>query len=492
VREHVLGYESLTKGLSDAEIDTLMQQEDQFVDQLCFSAIAEGNRFGFLEKVMNKLNRHESNGAKKAIAALIRGPVPFDRQEGDLWSRTPTLGSGETNLVQLLTDGVAGKGYAKWKDMGAAKTLALRGNAGDWGAVRDAYDSWAKQGNNDLHAEVLARAMYMLDADRTVSYLINQLTSKEHSRMGCALASAAQLGLEVFVKPIEDSQHHDLYTTQGRVGPGHYLYKYALHRCRGVHRWTLMKNQDGKFYIDKEGDTVAVVCGVLLKRSQFEVPLEVQRTRKEKLSEEDYRRWMHREKLACVIDIIIDPLLDQYAKRLYISASQNEICAATNYFERVAQKEKAGIRAQQREIENDLRTGVVPEEEREKLESRKLMLKNALRIIESVEVAESSGQIDFAEYYVKRQKTYESLYQQFGGEVIVCQPEGFKEGIETRYYPLDAFHQLATLAEKEGKLVYHDPGFMQDLLQTVFQKHQYEILPPDQVKGVFMRWKKGH
>jgi|GEM_PF-5574437 len=236
-------------------------------------------------------------------------------------------------------------------------------------------------------------------------------------------------------------------------------------------------------------DAVAVVCGVVRTRSDFEVSPEVQTWKKNILSAEEFKRWAQKEQMACLLDKILDPLLNQYAEKQNIRVSQDEICAATNYFGYVSRKEKDGLKATRLSIENDLRSGTLSEEQREKLQSRKQVLDDALQIIESIEVAESSRGIDFAKFFVGRQKAHDALYRQFGGDVIVCQPEGFKEGIEPRYYPLDGYLQLIKLAEKDGSLIYKDRGFMQDLLQNVFRKGLYQTLPPQQIEGVFMKWK---
>ena len=243
--------------------------------------------------------------------------------------------------------------------------------------------------------------------------------------------------------------------------------------------------------VDLSGnDEITVVCGVSLKRSDIEVSPEVQTSKKNILSEEEFKRWTQKEQMAILFDRIINPLLRQYAEKRNIHASQDEICDATNYFNRVSRKEKDSLKTTRLSIENDLRAGTLSEEQREKLQSRKQVLDKALQIIESIEVAESSREIDFAKYFVGRQKAHDALYRQFGGDVIVIQPEGFKEGIEPRYYPLDAYLQLLRLAERDGSLIHKDRGFMQNWLQHVFLKNQYQILPPEQVDGIFLKWRR--
>ena len=104
---------------------------------------------------------------------------------------------------------------------------------------------------NDLAA--IAQAMAESDLAKTLDFLLSQL-DLDYSRKEQTSAAIAGLGAIADPGSLAPLLAF-LKTGAGTSFEGHSYYKpyiaYALHRCRGIHRWRLVKDPSSTYSIEK-------------------------------------------------------------------------------------------------------------------------------------------------------------------------------------------------------------------------------------------------
>jgi hypothetical protein len=251
----------LPQSFQDEEIVELFKQNDPVVDDFCLEAIAVGQRLQMLDVVVEQLNHRDSDTAKKTIAQLISGPNPLDG-EGDPWERIEPLKLSVSELKAYVSIGTASKvrDTRKWQFLNAIKSLALQRDSQLWEFLNHAYLREVDDGVNETYGAVMARAMMELDASRTEKFLLTELKGENHRRLSAALAGIGLIASPVFADPIEEFRDHPPKASAENPYPPEHIFKnpaysrlidYALHRCRGIQNWSLLRNETGKYYIKR-------------------------------------------------------------------------------------------------------------------------------------------------------------------------------------------------------------------------------------------------
>jgi hypothetical protein len=251
----------LPQSFQDAEIVQLFKQDDPVVDDFCFEAIAAGQRLQMLDAVLEQLNRRDSETAKKTIAQLISGPNPLDG-EGDPWERIEPLKLSVGELKEYVSIGTASKirDPRKWQFLNAIKSLALTRDPRLWDFVNHAYLREVEDGVNETYGAIMAKAMMELDASQTEKFLLAELNGENYRRLSAALAGMGLIASPVFADAVKEFRDHPPKSSAGNLYPPDYIFKnpaysrfidYALHRCRGIQNWSLLRDETGKYYVKR-------------------------------------------------------------------------------------------------------------------------------------------------------------------------------------------------------------------------------------------------
>lgn len=244
---------------TDADVLELLAVNDPVVDNFCFLAISSGQRFQMMSFVLNRLNERETSQAIATINSILQGPSPFDGK-GDAWDRIEILDLSREELKEYVDVGTAPKQKdpRKWKFLNAIKSLAMKGEVTDWDFVQEAYLREVTRGVNQTYGAVMAKALMHLDLARTRNFLLNELNSDDHKRQSAALAGMGLIADRFFEPSIAKFKSSPPPSKPGNPYPAEYIFNnpyyarfldYALHRCRGIHRWELVKDENGIYRI---------------------------------------------------------------------------------------------------------------------------------------------------------------------------------------------------------------------------------------------------
>ncbi|HEY9249015.1 MAG TPA: hypothetical protein VIO38_07780 [Rariglobus sp.] len=248
----------------DEELQLLLRQDDPEVDKFCFAAIVRGHRLHLIDLIVARLNERDTPEARQAIANTLRGPTPISMQERDAWEATTLLPLATVEEVRERLDrGPRTKKGNPLDFLHAAKTLAHSGSADDWDFLKTVYLREVENRISETYGAVLARALWELAPARTHDFLVAELLVDDHQRQSAALAGMGLIASAEFISEIEAFQTHppkasptNLYPAESIFKNHHYagILNYALHRCRGVHRWQLL-TEGGRYYLQK-GDSI--------------------------------------------------------------------------------------------------------------------------------------------------------------------------------------------------------------------------------------------
>jgi hypothetical protein len=250
------------KDYKEPEIISLLGQNDPVVDEFCFTAITAGERLSMIDLVVKRLNERQTPAALNTIAALLRGPTPFDNNR-DPWENIdslPLLGPDE--LKDYIDVGTASKvrDPRKWKFLNAVKGLAANGDAADWDFLHKAYLRAVTGGVNETYCAVMAKALMTLDPHRTRRLLVDELQADDHQRQSAALVGMGLIAEAGFAPAIVEFSQNPPAASSKNHYPAAVIFKnhhyarflaYALHRTQGIHRWQLRKDEDGHYILLK-------------------------------------------------------------------------------------------------------------------------------------------------------------------------------------------------------------------------------------------------
>jgi hypothetical protein len=269
IREHVkevdpVGYtpdifDFLLVKYSAEEIRNLFAQHSPYLDRLGFAAIRRRQRFEFLDELVTLLNERPSPAAVRAIESLIQGPTPFeagmqfnDRPRLDPWARL--VAHTNMNPVESLTN-YTQLGKKSILSRQQIVKLGRQRNPAKWGELRDLYiDSIPQLGGEETTAAI-AQAMAESNRVMTLDFLLSQL-DLDFSRKEQTVAAIAGLGAIADPSSLAPLLAFSGKNISGGMSIyGHSNYKpfidYALHRCRGIHRWRLVKGPEFDYRIEK-------------------------------------------------------------------------------------------------------------------------------------------------------------------------------------------------------------------------------------------------
>jgi hypothetical protein len=248
-------FDHLIVKYSAEEIRSLFAQGSRYLDRLGFAAIRRQQRFEFLEEVLGLLNERPSPFAVRTIESLLQGPTPFEA--GMQFSDLPRLDPwaklvAQTNMkpVESLTGYTEG-GKKSILNRQKIVKLGLQRDPTKWGELRDLYTrGWESE------SPAIAQAMAESDRKMTLDFLISQL-DLDYSRREQTVAAIAGLGAIADTSSLRPLMEF-LQSGAGTSFQGHPYYQpcidYALHRCRGIHRWRLVKGPGSDYRIEKPGN----------------------------------------------------------------------------------------------------------------------------------------------------------------------------------------------------------------------------------------------
>ena len=259
------GLRGVPQAYSDAEIVKLLELDDPMVDDKCFETIATDQRIQFLDAILERLNRRNSEAARKAIAQLLAGPNPLSAG-GDLWEKTESLQLPVAELKDYVLAGIISQPKSslarKGKFLNAFKALALSRDPGLWDFLNNAYVREAQAGINEPCTDFMLRAMMEVDASRTENFLLTELKGEDYRRQTAALAGIGLIASPVFTDALIEFRDHPPKASPGNPYPPADMFKnpaystfidFALHRCRRISAWTLERNEGGKYSIKRNG-----------------------------------------------------------------------------------------------------------------------------------------------------------------------------------------------------------------------------------------------
>ena len=255
------------RGYVREDFETLFVMNDPVVDAACLEAITKGDRFELLEMALEAVNRDPSDAGSQAIERLLRGPDPFfenqDRETDEMWTGIETIHAPIAELrASMMTDiGRNRRERSKYNFMSAIKSIGATGDVSQWSFLRDAYLKAIDGGTAEWWLACMAKAMHELDAPATETFLIEEIKGSNYERLSAAFSSMGLIAARNFEKPLDEFVADPPEISSNGVNPPKYYFfgdgygarflKYALHRCRGIPSWTLIKGRDGRYVIAK-------------------------------------------------------------------------------------------------------------------------------------------------------------------------------------------------------------------------------------------------
>lgn len=258
--------EIYTKG----EFEALFSMNDSLIDAACLEAISKGDRFDLLETAFGALNRDPSHRGTQAITRLLRGPAPFfenqDRDTDELWSAIETIHAPIAELREsMMTDiGPNRRERSKYNFMSAIKSIGATGDVLQWRFLQNSYLKAIDGGTAEWWLACMAKAMHELDAPATERFLISEIEGSNYKRLSAAFSAMGLISSRNFENSLDKFVSHPPELPSNGVNPPKYYFfddgygsrfmKYALHRCRGIPSWKLVKNTAGKYEIEKPSE----------------------------------------------------------------------------------------------------------------------------------------------------------------------------------------------------------------------------------------------
>lgn len=247
---------------SDSDFVKLFEQDDPVVDDVCFQAIALGHRLTLLDQVVERLNHRDSNAGREAVTRLIKGPALgfADNAFRDPWESFHALDGPLDIAIERVK-----RGYSPSSDfeslLDSLKALAATHQPALWPLVKRAYEQSADHGVDGFYMAIMAKAMMELDPTRTENYLIEELRSNECRRSMAALSGMGYLASPKFTTAITEfianpanapAVNRYPFGDYYREGKPQEVMDYALHRCRGVQNWRLVRDANGKYAVNRK------------------------------------------------------------------------------------------------------------------------------------------------------------------------------------------------------------------------------------------------
>jgi hypothetical protein len=131
--------------------------------------------------------------------------------------------------------------------------IGIERNPANWTKLHDIYCRWISERGSEWVAAGFSQAMAESDRVKTLTFLAGELDPRDDRRpqtLG-ALAGLGAIADESSVPALESFRNK---AAGGLFEENAYYRKfldYALHRCRGIHRWRLVKNSDSTYTIEK-------------------------------------------------------------------------------------------------------------------------------------------------------------------------------------------------------------------------------------------------
>jgi hypothetical protein len=261
----------IIRGYPAEDFLRLLALGDKNVDEMCAENIWYANHFVLLDPMLAALNRNDSQQARETIEKLLRGGNPYSRggipatgsggyDPEYMWNQIKTMNAPIETMRETITAGLGGlsSGY-RMNFHEAIKGIGDTRDRKQWDFLKKAYLMCLEKHAHTWHLAVLGRAMHQLDAQATENFLIGELRAGRSvpgaiSAMGFIGSHKFQAALEEFaarpmpVARLEDGHPKNYYDTDG---DGTALIAYALHRCRGIPSWKLVKDTEGRYVIEK-------------------------------------------------------------------------------------------------------------------------------------------------------------------------------------------------------------------------------------------------
>ena len=264
----------IIRGYPAEDFLRLLALGDKNVDKMCAENIWYTDHFVLLDPLLAALNRNDSQQARETIEKLLRGGNPYSRggipatgssgyDSEYMWTRIQTMREPVEKMRKTIEAGLGGLSSGFHMTFHEAiKGIGDTGDRKQWDFLKKAYLMCLEKHAHTLHLAVCGRAMHHLDAQATESFLIGELRAGRSvpgaiSAMGFIGSRKFQPALEEFaarprpVARLEDRLPKTYYDTDG---DGSALIAYALHRCRGIPSWKLVKNREGRYVIEKPSE----------------------------------------------------------------------------------------------------------------------------------------------------------------------------------------------------------------------------------------------
>ena len=264
----------IIRGYPAEDFLRLLALGDKNVDEMCAENIWYTDHFVLLKPLLAALNRNDSQQARETIEKLLRGGNPFSRggipatgasgyDSEYMWTGIQTMREPVEKMRKTIEAGLGRLSSGFHMNFHEAiKGIGDTGDRKQWDFLKKAYLMCLEKHAHTLHLAVCGRAMHQLDAQATESFLIGELRAGRSipgaiSAMGFIGSRKFQPALEEFsarprpVARLEDGLPKNYYDTDG---DGTALITYALHRCRGIPSWILVKTAEGRYVIEKPSE----------------------------------------------------------------------------------------------------------------------------------------------------------------------------------------------------------------------------------------------
>jgi hypothetical protein len=250
-----------TEYVSDEDLSLLLKSKEQKILSFCEEVILRGYRIHWLQPLLN-LSQSPSRQQRlclEIVNGLLHGPDIYDNSLA-YWDNLPEVSSvGEAIEIIALPRSPQNGDERTLKVAWACKKLALNGQPHHWPILQMVYSrdtaeaTWVTVGLG-----IMGRAMAALDADRTFTFLTEELkNASTEFRQDSVLAAIGLIADPRYLPALERFE-------QGlpRPGPGSPQHpplapgatithlKYAQHRCRQIDLQKIDR-RDGRYVLVK-------------------------------------------------------------------------------------------------------------------------------------------------------------------------------------------------------------------------------------------------
>lgn len=252
-------FDQLLMNYSAGQIRELLSRNRPYLDRIAFAAIRRQSRIEFVDEILSILNKRPSPAAEATLESLFQGPTPFEA--GMRFSDLPRLDPWEDLVAHTSMESVGT--MSSYTEFGKKSILTrqhivklgLQRNPAKWGELLDLYIASIPQLGAEKISAAIAQAMADSDRERTLAFLLSQL-DLDHSNMQQTVAAIAGLGAIADQNSLQPLSVFSGKSLRGGIPiRKHSSYKpyidYALHRCRGIHQWRLVKISGSNYSIEK-------------------------------------------------------------------------------------------------------------------------------------------------------------------------------------------------------------------------------------------------